>query len=34
MKASFDPIPDAGHFLQSTHGEVIVARLLARIQGT
>ncbi|MDG1923829.1 MAG: alpha/beta fold hydrolase [Pseudomonadales bacterium] len=32
MKASFDPIQDAGHFLQNTHGEMIVARLLSRIQ--
>jgi hypothetical protein len=33
MNASFDPIPDAGHFLQNTHGETVVTHLLARIQG-
>ena len=30
MNASFDPIPDAGHFLQNTHGERVVELLLQR----
>ena len=33
MNASFDPIPDAGHFLQSSHGQQVVEYLLARING-
>ena len=31
-QASFDPITDAGHFLQNTHGELIVKLLLKRIE--
>ncbi len=31
MNASFDPIPEAGHFLQNTHGPEIVELLLKRI---
>lgn len=30
-QATFDPILDAGHFLQNTHGKVIAETLLARI---
>jgi haloalkane dehalogenase len=30
-QATFDPIEDAGHFLQNTHGEQIANTLLARI---
>jgi haloalkane dehalogenase len=29
--ASFDGIPDAGHFLQNTHGRQVVELMLARI---
>ena len=31
MNASFDPITDAGHFLQNTHGRLIAETILARI---
>ena len=31
MNASFDAIPEAGHFLQNTHGSEVVDLLLARI---
>ena len=31
MKASFDPIADASHFLQNTHGDQVVACVLKRI---
>jgi len=30
MRASFDAIADAGHFLQNTHGEVVARRILDR----
>ncbi|MFT5443661.1 MAG: haloalkane dehalogenase [Myxococcota bacterium] len=33
MNASFDPIPEAGHFLQNTHGAQIAELLLGRIAG-
>lgn len=33
MKASFDPIPEASHFLQNTHGAQVVELLLQRIGG-
>ena len=31
MNASFDPIPDASHFLQDSHGAQVVELLLKRI---
>lgn len=31
MQASFDPIPEAGHFLQNTHGAEVASFLLDRI---
>ncbi|MEQ8860899.1 MAG: alpha/beta fold hydrolase [Pseudomonadales bacterium] len=31
LNASFDPIEDAGHFLQNTHGEAVVGHVLKRI---
>ncbi len=31
MNASFDPIADAGHFLQSSHGAQVCELMLARI---
>jgi haloalkane dehalogenase len=31
MNASFDAIPDAGHFLQNTHGSEVAAFVLGRI---
>ena len=31
--ASFDGLADAGHFLQNTHGAMVVEKLLARIAG-
>jgi haloalkane dehalogenase len=31
MNATFDPIADAGHFLQNTHGAEVAGRLLERI---
>ena len=31
MNASFDPIADAGHFLQNTHGDRVAALILERI---
>jgi len=31
MNASFDAIPEAGHFLQNTHGEVVARHILRRI---
>ena len=31
LGASFDPIEEANHFLQDTHGSEVVARILARI---
>lgn len=31
MNASFDAIPEAGHFLQNTHGKQVAAFMLARI---
>ena len=30
MKASFDPIADAGHFLQNTHGAEVARLILER----
>lgn len=33
MNASFDPIPDAGHFLQSSHGSQVCEIMLRRIAG-
>ncbi|MGO9197585.1 MAG: alpha/beta fold hydrolase [Acidimicrobiales bacterium] len=30
LGASFDPIADANHFLQNTHGSKVVERILAR----
>jgi haloalkane dehalogenase len=30
MKASFDPIADAGHFLQNTHGTQVIEHILRR----
>lgn len=32
MNATFDPIADAGHFLQNTHGEMLANILLKRIK--
>jgi len=32
LGASFDPIGDANHFLQDTHGSEVVERILARIE--
>lgn len=32
MNASFDPIADAGHFLQNSHGRQVCENLLARIE--
>jgi haloalkane dehalogenase len=34
MRASFDPLPDAAHFLQNTHGPEIVDTMLRRIAET
>lgn len=31
MNASFDPIPEAGHFLQNTHGAETAAHILKRV---
>jgi len=31
MNASFDAIPEAGHFLQNTHGAEVAGFVLARI---
>lgn len=31
MNASFDPIEDAGHFLQDSHGEAVVQHILRRV---
>jgi haloalkane dehalogenase len=31
MNATFDPIPEAGHFLQNTHGKEVAELLLGRI---
>ncbi len=31
LNASFDPIEDAGHFLQNTHGDAVVDHILKRI---
>ncbi|MCB1682851.1 MAG: alpha/beta fold hydrolase [Pseudomonadales bacterium] len=33
MQASFDPIEDAGHFLQNTHGREVAGHILNRIAG-
>jgi len=33
MGGTFDPIQDAGHFLQNTHGHEVADTLLARIDG-
>lgn len=33
MKATFDPIADAGHFLQNTHGEEVAGLILHRCGG-
>jgi len=33
MNASFDAVEEAGHFLQNTHGAVVVENMLARLQG-
>jgi haloalkane dehalogenase len=30
MQASFDAIPDAGHFLQNTHGAMVAGHILRR----
>ena len=30
MNATFDAIPDAGHFLQNTHGEMVAGFILSR----
>jgi haloalkane dehalogenase len=30
LNATFDPIPDAGHFLQNTHGEEVVRLIIER----
>jgi haloalkane dehalogenase len=32
MRASFDPIPDAGHFLQNTHGAAVATQIVQRAQ--
>ncbi|MFN3239146.1 MAG: alpha/beta fold hydrolase [Pseudomonadales bacterium] len=32
MNASFDPIPDAGHFLQNTHGKLVAELLLGHMK--